>query len=136
MSAEDALHTIICCSCHIRFAVPQSYWQACQDDSRFWFYCPNGHRQHFTTNDFDEIRRERDRLKQENARLNAVADDWMNTATSAQRQVSAAKGQITKLKKRAQAGVCPCCNRTFSDLARHMQSKHKGFGDSPVELSA
>lgn len=22
------------------------------------------------------------------------------------------------------AGICPCCNRTFSQLARHMQSKH------------
>lgn len=30
---------------------------------------------------------------------------------------------IAALKARG-AGVCPCCNRTFSQLSRHMQSKH------------
>lgn len=29
-------------------------------------------------------------------------------------------------------GVCPCCNRTFSDLQRHMASKHKGFAAEEV----
>lgn len=32
-----------------------------------------------------------------------------------------------RLRKRASAGVCPCCNRTFSQLARHMQTKHPTF---------
>lgn len=26
--------------------------------------------------------------------------------------------------KRVDRGVCPCCNRTFSNLARHMATKH------------
>jgi hypothetical protein len=25
-------------------------------------------------------------------------------------------------------GVCPCCNRTFQQLARHMKAKHPGYG--------
>lgn len=25
------------------------------------------------------------------------------------------------------AGVCPCCNRTFKNLARHMAGQHPGF---------
>ena len=28
----------------------------------------------------------------------------------------------------AKAGTCPCCNRTFTNLARHMASKHKDVG--------
>ncbi len=36
---------------------------------------------------------------------------------------------MTKVKKRAANGVCPCCNRTFSDLARHMKAKHPDFAE-------
>ena len=30
-------------------------------------------------------------------------------------------------KESAKAGVCPCCNRSFSNLRRHIQAKHKEF---------
>lgn len=46
---------------------------------------------------------------------------------AAQHQSRAFKGVVTKLKKRAANGVCPCCNRTFVDLARHMAGKHPTF---------
>lgn len=42
------------------------------------------------------------------------------------------KGVIAKTKKRLAHGVCPCCQRTFQDLARHMQSKHPDYGDTPA----
>lgn len=35
--------------------------------------------------------------------------------------------ESAKLKKRASAGICPCCNRTVSQMARHMKSKHPEF---------
>ena len=31
---------------------------------------------------------------------------------------------LTRVKNRVSRGVCPNCNRTFKDLARHMASKH------------
>lgn len=34
------------------------------------------------------------------------------------------KGMLTKERKRVGNGVCPCCNRSFSNLQRHMVSKH------------
>jgi hypothetical protein len=46
---------------------------------------------------------------------------------AAERQVSAARGQVTKIKNRVKNGVCPCCNRTFGNLARHMASQHPDF---------
>lgn len=33
----------------------------------------------------------------------------------------------TRIKNRVKNGVCPCCNRTFENLARHMQAKHSDF---------
>ncbi len=45
----------------------------------------------------------------------------------AERRRAAQKGVTTKIKKRVAAGVCPCCNRTFQDLARHMAGQHPEF---------
>jgi hypothetical protein len=46
---------------------------------------------------------------------------------AAERSAAAAKGNVTKLRKRAAAGVCPCCNRTFLALQKHMAHKHPDF---------
>lgn len=40
---------------------------------------------------------------------------------------AAARGQVTRLKRRAANGVCPCCTRTFADLKRHMANQHPDF---------
>lgn len=42
----------------------------------------------------------------------------------------ALKGVVTRTKKRVGNGVCPCCNRTFQQLARHMEAKHPEYADS------
>lgn len=44
---------------------------------------------------------------------------------------NAYKGQVTRLKNRAKNGVCPCCNRHFENLQRHMASKHPSFTEEP-----
>ena len=44
-----------------------------------------------------------------------------------ERQLRAQKGQNTKLRKRVKAGVCPCCNRTFKQLAAHMARMHPEY---------
>lgn len=45
-----------------------------------------------------------------------------------QERVAAYKGQVTKVKRRVSKGVCPCCNRTFENLARNMESQHPAYG--------
>ncbi len=35
-----------------------------------------------------------------------------------------AKAAKTRIKNRVMNGVCPCCNRTFQNLASHMANKH------------
>lgn len=110
---------IHCGECGIEFGVPAHFYNERRNNGGGW-YCPNGHRRAFKEPVVDQLRRQRDRLKQAIAEKEDALD-------SAYRQVSAARGQITKLKKRASAGVCPCCNRTFQNLQRHMASKHPDF---------
>lgn len=59
------------------------------------------------------------------------ADRMRDEKEAAERRVSAAKGQVTKLKNRTAAGVCPCCTRSFENLKRHMATKHPAFTDEP-----
>lgn len=93
------------------------------------FHCPFGHQWVFSEkpSEADLLRKERDRLKQNAAYLESEAQRLREARDAAERRASAARGQVTKLKKRAANGVCPCCNRTFVDLQRHMATKHAGF---------
>jgi hypothetical protein len=105
-----------CCECGITFSVPDQWCTHRRDDRRI-FWCPNGHEQSFTTSISEQLRRERDQLKQELARV----EDEKREALAAKEQ------EINRIKKRAAAGTCPCCQRTFSNMAVHMKHQHPEF---------
>lgn len=49
-------------------------------------------------------------------------------ATNAENKRRAEKAAKTRIKNRVAKGVCPCCNRTFENLQRHMTTKHPDYG--------
>ena len=57
----------------------------------------------------------------------AEAERQAGEAKHATRRMAAAKGELTKMKKRVGNGVCPCCNRQFVNLQRHMATQHPGY---------
>lgn len=121
-----------CCRCEVRFWLSQSLYESAQAlRERFEFYCPYGHSQHYVTGESekDKLRRERDQLKQQIAQR----DDEI---AARDRQLVAAKGQITKARNKAAAGQCPCCRRTFANMARHMAHMHPDFKNNVVEFKA
>lgn len=117
---------ITCGKCGIVFAMPDRYESARREDGAT-FYCPNGHPRAFVDSETDKLRRERDLLKQQMAQK----DDQLNRAETL---AAAAKSQVAKLKKRAKSGTCPCCNRTFSNMAAHMKTKHPEFDPKVIDL--
>lgn len=138
-SEQEFMH---CPNCFIYWSAPSALFEARRKDGGS-FYCPNGHSLSWTDNENDRTRRERDRLKQENARLAeqakaawATAEERNTARRDAERRAAAARGQVTKLKKRAAGGACPCCNRTFPNLAAHMKTKHAGFLAEEVQAEA
>lgn len=48
-------------------------------------------------------------------------------AKNAEYRRRAVVGKLNKIKKRVSAGVCPCCQRTFQNVARHMKCKHPDY---------
>ena len=45
-------------------------------------------------------------------------------AREANARAARAEAAAARLKKRASAGLCPCCNRSVGALERHMRTKH------------
>lgn len=109
-----------CFCCGVEFWFPRVLHDTARGNSSHSFYCPNGHRQVYKESEADRLRRERDRLSQ---RL-AQKDDEL---AAKEREIAAHKGQVTKLKRRAAAGTCPCCQRTFQNMAIHMRKQHPEF---------
>src|SRR3990167_10385434 len=96
---------------------------------RIEFFCAYGHGQVYTEGESEEtkLRRERDRLMQRLAQKDDEIRAAVDLQREAERSAAAFRGQVTRVKNRVGNGVCPCCNRTFSDLARHMHSKHPDY---------
>lgn len=120
-----------CCNCGMLFAMTEDFKNAKlrkRGTNEETFYCPAGHPQHYLGETSEtKLRRERDRLKQ-----NAAYQDDRIKSLSEQRDHAEArargyKGYAAKLTKRAKAGVCPCCNRHFDNMERHMADKHPDF---------
>jgi hypothetical protein len=104
------------CWCGTPFALPKRLLESARN-AKHTIYCPHGHTVVWKETEEDRLRRERDRLKQREAML---MDE--NAAVLARAQKAEAAKR--KLEKRAAGGVCPCCNRTFLNMQRHMKSKH------------
>lgn len=131
-----------CPMCFIEYGAPQALFDKRHENGGSW-YCPNGHSIKFTESTADKLRLERDRLKQEAARLAEQVElqrKWRREADegrkAAERRAAGARGQVTRLRNRAAAGLCPCCNRSFVNLQRHMSTKHAGFVAEAVQEEA
>lgn len=112
-----------CYKCAVKFGMPRRMEED-RRESKDPFWCPNGHQQAYVESTADKLRRERDSLKQQMARreeeilaLNRQVEREQATAARETRARRRVEARISK-------GICPHCNRTFADLARHMDSKH------------
>lgn len=136
----DHIINITCYKCKVAIYIPQSvdsYLQASHKE----FFCLNGHGQVYSTQPSEEqkLRKQLDaeRIARQRAeqRVAEQADYARQAREQAQRERNRAngyKGHATRISKRVKAGTCPCCNRTFKQLAAHMANKHPSF--TPLEI--
>ena len=114
---ELKFETETCVTCGVIFGVGGDFrrWRLKDHNS---YYCPNGHSQCYTGETPEQkLQKQLDAANREV--LTAKGDaDWQRKL----REKSDRK--LKKLTKRIEAGVCPHCQRTFENVARHMQTKH------------
>lgn len=117
ISAGIILESVVCCSCGITFAMPEHMLNKRRNTPDIEFFCPNGHSLVFRKSKEKELRE----LAEQRMR------EAQNALANKDAQLIQLEDQLKKQQNklnRVQKGVCPCCNRSFQDLARHMESKH------------
>lgn len=109
-----------CSECGITYCLPSNFSRARCDDHNSW-YCPNGHSQYVPAK--SDAEKLRERLAEEQKKL---ANAQFELIAEKQRAETAEKSK-KKLQQRIKNGACPCCHRQFTQLTRHMKTKHPEF---------
>lgn len=127
---QVSLEPEVCPRCGIVFGVEANYQRELKKGGKT-FYCPNGHSQWYGESVVDKLKKElaqeAKRHEQEETRLKRQVDSERASKEYFERSRAAYKGQLTKTKKRVANGVCPCCNRSFQNLKRHMMGQHPDY---------
>ncbi len=127
ITEQVGLLVVTRCWCGIQHAVPQSFLATVRSDSKKSIFCPLGHSGSFSETETDQLRKQ---LANETAKLlrsQSFHDQTKAALQETERKLIAQKGATTRIKNRVKHGVCPCCKRTFGNLANHMNSQHPDF---------
>ena len=130
-TTSTELKVMNCPECAGSFAILQAYYENARIVGHFkhTWNCPYCG----TSRGFGESSHE-----QEKKRLNALlestqrSEKYLRTSRDNalledehfRRSRDGVKGALAKQKKRISHGVCICCNRTFQNLKRHMETQH------------
>lgn len=124
------LGTFTCANCGLAFGLTAEFEAKRRKDKQS-FYCPNGHSQYFPgeTDEQKQIRQLREQLaakERDRAAAESGRQVWRQRAESTERRLRGTKAVVTRMRKRAAAGVCPVegCKRHFANLQRHIATKH------------
>lgn len=127
ITIQTSFTIIYCCNCGAAFAVPDNVHLAWHEKGAS-FFCPNGHAQSYT----ESMKKKLDRALKDRDRFQGYYNQETDSHRHTKKRLAATQGVVTRTKKRVSKGVCPCCNRHFKDLHRHMESKHPDYSDAPA----
>lgn len=120
-------------ACGVVFAIGDLFRARRNSDGRN-FYCPNGHTMSYGESDADRLRQQLANTQGKLSRAEGTITHLRDQAGAAERSARAQRAANTRLRKRVANGVCPCCRRTFADLARHMSGQHPDYSNEPAEV--
>jgi hypothetical protein len=124
-----------CCSCGITFFIPAELHVRRKKDTAT-FYCPNGHSLRYSQSE-TEVLRAKVKEWEAYAQSETKRKEWAEQEAKVQRERAEAaeaarkktEASAKRMKRRVANGVCPCCTRSFTNLRRHMATKHPGHVD-------
>lgn len=121
----ETFRVVSCYTCGARFGIGADLYRRAVTDAVGSVYCPACGSQSCWRESEDqkrikELQRKLEWEAGEVARQKAARD-------TAEASLRSTQGVVTRMKRRAAAGVCPCCHRTFRQLAAHMVAKHPDY---------
>lgn len=108
---------MICGECGVPFLVPKYLKDSWHENGNGW-YCPNGHKRIFSKTLSQKVK---DEYEQKLKSQTELTTQYRNDCVKYQAEKLIAERQLSRVEK----GVCPKCKRTFKNLQRHMNTKHK-----------
>lgn len=127
------------CWCGIRHAVPKELVdhqlrQFRDGEKQVGICCPLGHNWiRSGEGRAKELERQVQQERQRRDQAEADAKRQRELREKAERSLTAQRGVTTRIKNRVHKGVCPCCNRHFTNLERHMQNQHPDYLTADAE---
>lgn len=121
---QITLESLTCGTCGVNFAVDASLLETWRKEKGS-FHCPNGHVRGWRESEADRLKKA---LAVETQRRTMAE----STATAEAKRAKKAEDALSRERRRVGNGVCPCCDRTFANLMRHMAAKHPEY-QGPVE---
>jgi len=121
LNVSVTLSEVNCGECGGTYAINDQYRKQRQEDGGSWTcpYCKTG----WGYNGDTEAEILLKKLKTQEKK-----NEWLKTdLIFANNRARAQKAAKTRLKNRINNGVCPCCKRTFNQLAMHMKTKHPDY---------
>lgn len=117
-----------CPSCGMPYAAPAYFFERVQNgEEKSQWYCPRGHSIVFRENKVDTLKKQLEAANRSTEFERRLRERVQGERDHAKAQARGFKGALTKTKNRISKGVCPCCNRTFENLARHMHNQHPEY---------
>lgn len=114
-----------CSGCGLAYGLPEGYLDARREDHKSWT-CPNGCVRHFPRGKTDAQKLEEAQIR------NTALQDQLTAAVADAETVRVA---LLRDRQRFANGVCPCCNRSFDNVRRHMSSKHPDYDVTKVKAA-
>lgn len=118
------LTAISCGECGGVYAIGERYRKQKYNEGSSW-HCP------YCQVSWGYSETEEERLRKKVAASEAALaserarhDQTQAALATERRNLSKAKREAARIKTRIHGGVCPDCNRTFTNLGRHMKTKH------------
>ena len=130
---RHARHIVTDCGvCGVVYTVPEIVYEHHRQEGGY-HTCPNGHKWGWEKDgcERERLRLERDRLAQRIAQKDDEIARTNSLRLLAEERADKEARKVRRIQKRVQNGVCPNCNRSFPNLARHMASKHALQCDGP-----
>jgi hypothetical protein len=120
---------IVTCWCGINHAIPSDLNAWANASAKNAVHCPLGHEWVRRESEAAKVRRQLERERERATLLRSRVDQERARGDHEAARARGYKGALTKVKKRVGNGVCPCCQRSFPDLAAHMAGQHPDYAD-------
>lgn len=113
--------------CDQEFAMSRRFYDKTRRTGQTW-YCPSGHPRAWTGETTEQ------KLVAAQARSQHLQDQLI----AAEAEAEQTRARLIRDRHRFANGVCPCCNRSFTNVARHMTTQHPNYdpGDLTVPQTA